>query len=119
MWVYRRLGGIKGVLSRGFFFFFMGREYKIVSWEQDFFFTPQKIISSKERNVSDRMSYIVLRDHWCNAVVLNVHAPSEEKSDDSKDSFNEILEQVFDDFPKYLILLGDFNVNWGERIFSN
>jgi hypothetical protein len=40
-----------------------------------------------------------------------VHAPSEEKSDDSKDSFYEELEQVFYHFPKYRmkILLGDFN----------
>ena len=29
-----------------------------------------------------------------------MHAPSEEKSDDSKDFFKE-LEQVFDYFPKY------------------
>jgi len=28
-----------------------------------------------------------------------VHAPSEDKSDDSKDSFYEELEQVFDYFP--------------------
>jgi len=40
--------------------------------------------------VSDRMSYIVLRGHWCNIIALNVHAPSEEKSDDSKDSFYEL-----------------------------
>jgi hypothetical protein len=39
-----------------------------------------------------------------------VHVPSEEKSDDSKDSLYEDLEQVFDHFPKYhmKILLGDF-----------
>ena len=34
--------------------------------------------------VSDRVSYIVLRGRWCNSV-LNVHATSEEKSDDSKE----------------------------------
>jgi hypothetical protein len=28
--------------------------------------------------VSDRVSYIALRDCWCNIIVLNVHAPSEE-----------------------------------------
>jgi hypothetical protein len=28
-------------------------------------------------------------------IVLNVHAPSEEKSDESKDSLYEELEQVF------------------------
>ena len=33
------------------------------------------------------MSSIVLRGRWCNIIVLNVHAPSDEKSDSSKDSF--------------------------------
>jgi len=47
------------------------------------------------------MSYIVLRGRWCNIIVLNVHAPSEEKIDDSKDRFYEELEQVFDQIPKY------------------
>jgi hypothetical protein len=36
---------------------------------------------------NDRMSHIVLRDRWCDIIVLNTHAPSEEKSDHSKDSF--------------------------------
>ena len=51
-----------------------------------------------------------------------MHAPSEDKSDDSKDSFYDELEQVFDHFPRYhmKILLGDFNAKVGrERIFSN
>ena len=67
------------------------------------------------------MSYIVLRGRWCNIIVLNVHAPSEEKTDSSKDSFYEELEQVFDTFPKYdmKILLGDFNAKVGrENIFK-
>jgi hypothetical protein len=29
--------------------------------------------------VRDRVSYIVLRSRWCNSIVLNVHATSEEK----------------------------------------
>ena len=37
------------------------------------------------------MPYTVLRGCWCNIIVLNVHAPSEEKSEDSKDSFYEAL----------------------------
>jgi hypothetical protein len=37
---------------------------------------------------------------WCNIVVLNVHAPSEEKIDDSKYSFNEEIEWDFDHYPK-------------------
>ena len=50
--------------------------------------------------VSDRVSYIVMRGRWCNIIVVNVRAPSEEKSDETKDSFYEELEQVFDHFPK-------------------
>jgi exonuclease III len=57
------------------------------------------------------MSYIILRGHWCDIIVLNVHAPTEDKIDDIKDRFYDELEQVFDKFPKYpmKILLGDFN----------
>ena len=87
------------------------------------FFVHHRIVSAVKRVefVSDRVSYIVLRDYWCNIIVLNVHEQSEDKSDDSKDSFYEELEQVFVYFPRYHMksLLGDFNANWGERIFSN
>ena len=64
--------------------------------------------------VSDRVSYIVLRGRWCNINVVNVHVPSEEKSDDSKDFYGE-LEQAFYHFPKYhmKILSGDFNAKVG------
>jgi hypothetical protein len=50
-----------------------------------------------------------------------VHAPNDEKRDDSKDSFYEELEQVFDNFSKYhmKMLLGDSMQNWEDRIFSN
>ena len=86
-------------------------------------FIHQRITSAVKRVefVSDRMSYVVLRGRWCNIIVLNVHAPSEEKSGNSKDSFYEELEQVFDHFPKYdmKILLGDFNAKVGrENIFK-
>jgi hypothetical protein len=51
---------------------------------------------------SDRLSYIILRDHWCHITVLNVHAPTEDKIDDVKDNFYKELERVFDKFSKYL-----------------
>ena len=50
-----------------------------------------------------------------------MHAPSEEKSDDSEDSFYEELEHDFDHYHKYhkKFLLGDFNVKVGrENIFK-
>jgi hypothetical protein len=71
--------------------------------------------------VSDSMPYIVLRGRCYNTIVLNVHAPSEEKSDYSEDSFSEDIDQVFDYFPEYhtIILLGDCNAKVGrENIFK-
>jgi hypothetical protein len=58
----------------------------------------------------DMIQYIVLRGRWCNIIVLNTHAPSEDKSNDSKDRLNEEIEYVFDHFPEYYmkIMLGDF-----------
>jgi hypothetical protein len=64
---------------------------------------------------------MILRGRWCNIIVLNVHAPTEDKIDDIKDRFYEELEQVFDKFPKYhiKILLADFNAKVGrEDIFK-
>jgi hypothetical protein len=54
--------------------------------------------------------YIILTVCWCGIIVLNVHAPTEDKTN-MKDSFYEEPECVFDKFPKYhmKILLGDFN----------
>jgi hypothetical protein len=65
------------------------------------------------------MSYIILRHRPCHIIVLNVHAPTEDKTDDVKDNFYEELEHSFDKFPKYHIkmLLGDFNVKVGREDF--
>jgi hypothetical protein len=41
------------------------------------------------------MSYIILRGRWFHITVLNVHAPTEDKTDDVKDSFYEKLESIF------------------------
>jgi hypothetical protein len=68
-------------------------------------------------SVSDGMSYVVLRGCWFHIIVLNVHAPTEDKIDDVKDSFYEELECIFDKFPKYhmKILLGDFTAKVGRE----
>jgi hypothetical protein len=71
--------------------------------------------------VSDRMSYMILRGRWCSIIVLNVHAPTEDKIDYIKDRFYEELEQVFDKLPKnhMKILFGGFNAKVGsEDIFK-
>jgi len=56
-------------------------------------FVHHRIVSAVKRVafVSDTMSYVVLRGCRCNIIGLNVHAPSGEKSGDSKDSFFDEL----------------------------
>jgi hypothetical protein len=44
---------------------------------------------------------MILRGHWYDIIVLNVHAQTEDKSDDMKDSFCEELKRVLDHFSKY------------------
>ena len=87
------------------------------------FFAHHRIVSAVKKVDFIRMSYIVLRGRWCIIIALNVHVPSEEKSDDSNDSFFEELEQdfFFIIFHKYhmKILLGDFNAILGrEDVFK-
>jgi len=52
------------------------------------YFVHHTIVSAVKtvKFVSNKMSYVVLRGRWC-YIFLNVHAPSEEKTDDSKECF--------------------------------
>ena len=45
------------------------------------FFVHRRLVSAVKRIefVSDRLSYIVPRGRWLHIIVVNVHAPSEEK----------------------------------------
>jgi hypothetical protein len=86
------------------------------------FFVHNRIISAVKRvkSVSDRMLYITLKS-LCDIIILNVHAPTEDKDDAIKDSFYEELEQVFDLFPRYHMkfFIEDFNAKVGrEDIFK-
>jgi exonuclease III len=86
-------------------------------------FVHKGIISAVKRVefVSDRMSYIILRGHWFHIIFLNVHVPTEDKTDNVKDSFYEELESIFNNFPKChkKMLVGDFNAKVGkEDIFK-
>jgi hypothetical protein len=53
--------------------------------------------------VNNIKSYKILRGHWCYISVLNVCAPTLDKSDDVRESFYEELEGVFNQFPKHHI----------------
>jgi hypothetical protein len=65
-----------------------------------------------------KIQYVtILRGRWCNIVILNVHAPCEDTSDDVKNRFCEELARVFNEFPRYnmKILLCDFNAKEGRQ----
>jgi hypothetical protein len=53
------------------------------------FFVHKRSISAVKRVevVSDSVSYIILRGRWCDIIVLNVHAPTEDKCDDPMTAF--------------------------------
>jgi exonuclease III len=64
------------------------------------FFVHKRILSAVRRVefISDRVSYIILIGRWCNIIVLNVHAPCEDKGDDVMDSFYEELGRALISF---------------------
>jgi hypothetical protein len=59
--------------------------------------------------------YIKVRDHWCDIIVMNMHAPTEDKSDDTKDSFHKELQRLLDQFPHMKLLLGGFSKRSRKR----
>ena len=74
------------MVRAGDYNFFNGREKENHQLGTGFSVHHRIITAAKRVGfVSDRVSYIVLRDCWCNIIVLNVHAPSEGKSDDAKE----------------------------------
>jgi len=61
--------------SRGIYFFFYEQGNEIQQLETGLL-VHHKIDTADKRVefVSDRMSYVLLRGHWCNTFFLNVHA---------------------------------------------
>ena len=67
--------------------------------------------SNIQKQVSDKLSYLILRGRWYDMIVINAHGTTEDEDDPIKDSFSEELEETLDQFPSYhmKILFGEFN----------
>jgi len=89
--------GQRGTVRAGIIFFFLRKRNENNQPCIGIFFCNRRIVSVDKREdfVRDRISCTALRGRWCNIIVLNVHAPGQEKSDDSKHSFYEELQAGF------------------------
>ena len=72
--------------------------------------------------VSERISCLWFKSKFFNCSLINIHAPTEEKSEEEKDAFYTILERTYDSCPGHdvKIVLGDANAQIGkEEIYKH
>ena len=67
--------------------------------------------------VDERICVLRVKGRWFNVTLINIHAPTEEKSDDEKDAFYDILDDVYNRSPRQdiKIVLGDCNAQIGRE----
>ncbi|XP_055387910.1 craniofacial development protein 2-like [Condylostylus longicornis] len=78
------------------------------------------VIDFKELN--PRMCCLRLKGKFFNTSIINVHAQTEDKSDEEEEEFYEELERIYDNCPKndIKIIIGDCNAKIGhETIYNN
>jgi len=69
------------------------------------------------RHESDRICVLRIKGRWFNVTIINIYAPTEEKTDDEKNGFYAALEDVVDRSPRQdvKIVLGDCNAKIGRE----
>jgi exonuclease III len=67
--------------------------------------------------VNERISCLRVRGKFFNCSIINVHAPTEEKPEEGKGAFYEVLEKIYDECPRgdIKIVLGDMNAQIGKE----
>lgn len=67
--------------------------------------------------INERLCMIRLKGRFFNISIISVHAPTEEKGEEEKDSFYDTLSRMYDNLPRYdvKIILGDFNAKIGKE----
>jgi hypothetical protein len=67
--------------------------------------------------VNERLCSLRMKGKIFNTTLICVHAPTEEKDDEQKDTFYDKLERLYMKSPKYdiKIVLGDFNAKLGKE----
>lgn len=96
--------------------------------ETDYFGTGFMIHKSLRQTVlkfdpiSDRICKLRLRGKYRKISIVNVHAPTNDKTDEIKEKFYENLREIISSIPKYDIklVIGDFNAKIGkEEIYKS
>lgn len=79
----------------------------------------QKNRVMKWKPVDDRICVLRIRGKFFNYSLINIYAPTNDKSDDDKDAFYERLDRTYGECPKHdvKIVLGDANAQVGNETF--
>jgi hypothetical protein len=66
---------------------------------------------------SPRMCWLRIRGKFFNYSIINVHTPTEDKSDNEKDAFYDGLRNLYDASPKHdvKLIIGDLNAQIGKE----
>jgi exonuclease III len=71
--------------------------------------------------INERIRKLRLKGKYHNITIINIHAPTEEKDEDTKERFYAELQQIQEKVPKHdlLIIIGDYNAKIGrERAYQ-
>lgn len=72
---------------------------------------------SKFEAINERLCYIRFSMPRYDLIIINCHAPTEEKEEEVKNAFYEDLERVYDTLPRHSVklVIGDMNAKLGQE----